>query len=204
MSSATRDLSYEGVKRGKRRNSADLAAFTRAWGRWYRFVQLHAKRSPARNRIRPDEYVEVYRALMESASVLGAASDGDRRERFADLIELITPWPTNENFRHAERAMLFHLSEEVRHLSKQLGVRLPGDPAAMLLLSLKLLVAVAVLAGLYLTADRFGFAVLASVQTNAFWLWRKAWTMTELEKVFAFIVAIMLVSIFNISRTRAS
>lgn len=204
MSSVTRDLSYEGVRRGKRKNSADMAAFSRAWSRWYKIVQLHAQKHPGRKRVQPAEYAEIYRSLLESVSVLGAASDGERRARFADIVELVTPWPSNDNFLQAERAMLFHLAEEIRRLSKVLGVGLPGDPAAVVRFVLKLVLAVGVLGGLYLVADRFGFSVVSSMQLNALWLWRKAWSMSELEKIFAFIVCILLVSIYNMSRTRAS
>lgn len=204
MSSVTRDLSYEGVRRGKRKNSADTAAFARAWARWYKIVRLHAQKHPGRKRIQAAEYAEIYRSLLESVSLLGAASDGDRRERFADVVELVTPWPTNDNFQHADRAMLFHLAEEIRRLSKALGVGLPGDPAAIASFLGKAVLAVASLAGLYIVADRLGFASFASIQSHAFWLWHKAWTMTELEKIFTFIVCILLVSLFNISRTRGS
>jgi hypothetical protein len=181
-------------------------ALRKDWRRWIELVELVARRRSDLSRVDPREYQALHARITAACREAAGAGDEAGRKFYQDLEAEVRPWLSPRVLATADGEILTHLLARCRNIEREFGGRtwvraIPAWAARTLYLTTAATIAVVV----WWVAQRGLWPRLAdAIQdvTNAFRL--VLWRSSDLEKWSALAVVIILLSIYNVSRTARS
>ena len=175
------------------------------WRRWMDIVELVAQRRSARARIDPEAYQMLHHRITAACKELAGSGDEAGRKFYENLEAEVRPWLSPRALVHADSEILAHLLDRCRRIERALGgrawVRAIRRAAALALF----LFTAATVGVVTLWAARGLRAPLADAfQDVSNEIRLVLWRSSDLEKWSALGVVVILLSIYNVSRTAKS
>ena len=182
----------------------ETATLKTHWCRWVKIVELFVRRRPARGRVDPHAYVRLHRELIRDCRRLAESTDEAEGAYYRSLEDLIRPWLTPSVLARADRDILIDLLIRCRQVDRQLGVRWWARKdlrwAAQALVA-SLFAAV----GFLLVGASDGWhSGLDRLRGWSDGLWFAVTRSSDLERLGLIGTALLIVSIFTISRAARS
>jgi hypothetical protein len=171
------------------------------WRRWTDIIANIARRGEARRRVDARVYKVLHRRLIASCRDLAGSSGEAERAYYEGLEATVRPWLSPRVLAVADREILGLLLDRCRRVEQELGVRF-GVRTVLRRASLKLLV-VASSTVLFLSwaAGDLWLPLAGAVMDCSAAFRFSLGRMSDMEKLFALGVTMILVSIYYVSRT---
>jgi hypothetical protein len=168
-------------------------------------VEAVARRRSDLHHMDGQEYRVLHSRITTTCKELAGSGDEARRKLYEDLEATVQPWLSPRVLAHADSEILAHLLVRCRTIERELGgrawaraIRRPAALALFLIVAATLAVVTVWSARGLRTALAEGFQDVSNAIRLV--LWRSS----DLEKWSALAVVVILLSIYNVSRTARS
>jgi hypothetical protein len=173
------------------------------WLRWTDIVELFAHGRSARRRMNPQVYNTLYRRLIETCEKAAGSREGSEREYYMGLEDMVRPWLSLMVLAQADREIIHLLFARCRQVERELGGRrLPRLQIPRL--PILLLPGLGALTALGWIAQELGAPISSGLSGWSNVLWYSFKRSSELDRLLAVNVVLVLISIFFVTRTARS
>jgi hypothetical protein len=171
--------------------------------RWTKLIEPFARSRSARSRVDLGEFARLHHRITAQCRNLASTSDDDGRKLYEELEATVQPWLSPRVLAETDNDLLNQLLERCRRLECALGSRTKPRPVRRFPAPvLALLVAAATVAGAFLsTIDGLWAGLREALQDLSRTIHHACGRLSDMEQLFALAVVLIVISVYNVTRT---